>query len=294
MDNNTRLGGFWVSLLTLVGIVLIVFTLSINSFEQYIYQFDILDLFAISVGYFLLVVACFLGPFSERQKVVFILLMAFSLRIISFTCNQYLHSDMVMFSIVVENLAEGGSWLYPSEVIEQVVIGNKLITLGAIPTAALGVYLIPLIFSQFVSSAFMAFKLSSFFSGILILIFSYYISKKFFGPKTALYFLTLLAFSHTFVDYSANGSPHSLVIVFILAYLFFLVRNPTKKNSAALGLLVGVSFFFHYLLIIVFLSFPIFYLASQCVRKRFSDTITFLWGGFFIGLVASSLFTYLS
>ena len=90
-------------------------------------------------------------------------------------------------------------------------------------------------------NGYLALKIISFISGILIIILTYFLGKKIGGDNVGLLSATLASFSYLLIDFSGNGSIYALQTVFYLLFLIFLLNLKKAKDNVLLGVAIGFA-----------------------------------------------------
>jgi len=275
----------------IVGVLIVFGIFVFNKIFLFSDNYGWLDSIMVALGLFFILLGSMFGDFSLKKKLFFIILLGLSVRIISFSYNQVVHADIIGYALAVENLGCGGNWW----------ISNWIWTPGqpsgptsgfVYPAGAIGGYLIPSAITFFVGYGYLALKLFSLVSGVVLIFVIFNFSRNFFDEEVALYSSILVAFSLPLIDYSANGSVYAFNLVVISLLLLFLSKKSSKKNDLLVGLIAGSALFFHNYLIILPAAFLLVFGGALLLRKTWVRDNKLIWGGFFTGFVLTTLFTY--
>ncbi len=264
----------------LIGCILAVVILSLNADDS----FGVFDVFGLSVAFFLFLGAILYGPFSARHRLLYLLLVALLLRLVSFGYNDVVHADLIGYALSVENVWEHGHWWTEGWIVApapDAVTGTGYLQ----PKGAIGAYVLPIILYPLTGDGFLAFKFSSLFSGLVLLVLLYLLARRALTVRASEYLFALVVVSLPFIDYAANGSPYSFTLSVILAYLLLLTYRLSLLQATLFGLFVGIAPFFHYFLILVPISFALVWMGSSEIRSRFAAAHWHLAGGVLLGIL---------
>lgn len=264
----------------LLGCLIAVVILSMNTADS----FGVLDVFGLSVAIFLFVAAILYGPLTSRHRVLYLLLVALFLRLISLGYNDVVHADLIGYALTIESVWEQGHWWLDGWITAphpDAVTGTGYLQ----PNAAIGAYLLPLLLYPLTGNGFLALKVASLVSGLVLLVLVYLLARRTLTVRAAEYLLALTVLSLPFIDYAANGSSYSLTLSFILAYLLLLTYRLSPAQATLFGLFAGIAPFFHFFLILVPLSLLLLWMGSAECRSQFARARWHLVGGIILGLL---------
>ena len=115
---------------------------------------------------------------------------------------------------------------------------------------------------------YLAFKLITLVSGILLIPLSYVAFRKAFGDLPALFSSVLIAFTYVLIDFSGNGSLYILHAFLILVFVFLAGKPERPLNAILLGIVAGLAYLLNYQAIVVLGALIVVYLYQFGYGKQ--------------------------
>ena len=115
---------------------------------------------------------------------------------------------------------------------------------------------------------YLAFKLITLVSGILLIPLSYVAFRKAFGDLPALFSSVLIAFTYVLIDFSGNGSLYILHAFLILVFVFLAGKPERPLNAILLGIVAGLAYLLNYQAIVVLGALIVVYLYQFGFGKQ--------------------------